>query len=277
MLPIYGRPIADYVIQTLEQSKVEKIFIVQEEGANLQELLASSSKCIFITKEKHHSKLGIGVLFALEKVADYYGNSELNNKSIMIVPCDTPLVTKDNFNLLIEKAESKSADVIITIIATKRLEKRYPQRRFRSVYLSDYKTSYTLQNVIFLNGEFIQFKPSGETGKLKFSFRGWDDEVLKNVEEGINNIEDLRHQSHFYDKLFLFWLLTRGYTSYIFRFLVNLALKRLTMAKVIEYLNGADHMNAAYIESEEVEFSADIDRPEDFQMVLGAPWQNCEE
>jgi len=96
------------------------------------------------------------------------------------------------------------------------------------------------------------------------------------VEEDINGVENLRHQSHFYDKLFLFWLLTKGYTLYIFKFLVNLAFKRLTMAKVIEYLNGADHMKAAYVESEEVEFSADIDRPEDYQMVLGTPWQNGE-
>lgn len=218
--------------------------------------------------------MGMGVLIALEKVAEYYSNSELNNKLIMVVPCDTPLVTKDNFNLLIGKAASKSADVTITIIAAKHLKKRYPQKHFRSVYLSDYKTGYTMQNVIFVNGGFIQLKPPGEPGKLRFSFRGWDEEVLKRVEEGINSVDSLRRQSLFHGKLFLLWLLTKGYTSYIFRFLVDLAFKRLTMARAIEYLNGADHMQAAFIESEEVEFSADIDRPEDFQMVLGTPWQN---
>ena len=264
------------MIQALDQSNVEKIFIVQDEGANLQKALSSTSKCIFITRNKNYSSLGMGTLFALEKVAEYYGNSELNNKSIMVVPCDTPLVTKDNFNLLIQKAAGESADVTITIIAASRLEKRFPQKHFRSVYLSDYKTSYTMQNVIFVNGEFIQLKPSGELGKLRLSFRGWDDVVMKRVEEGINSIENLRHQSLFHGKLFLLWLLTKGYSSYIFRFLVNLAIKRLTMAKVIELLNGADHMHAAYIESEEVEFSADIDRPEDFQIILGTPWQNSD-
>ena len=90
--------------------------------------------------------------------------------------------------------------------------------------------------------------------------------------DGINSIEDLKRRPHFYDKLFLIWLVTKGYSYYIFRFLVDLSFRRLTMARAIRYLNGADRMQAAYLESEEVELSADIDRPEDFQTVLGAPW-----
>jgi GTP:adenosylcobinamide-phosphate guanylyltransferase len=276
LLPVHSRPIADYVIQALEQSNVEKIFVMQDEDAALQEALTPSSKCIFFTKDKDHSSLGMGSLFALEKIAEYYGNAELNKRSIMIVPCDTPLVTNDHFNRLINTAASKNADVTITIIAAEHLERQYPQRRFRSVYLADYKTKYTLQNVIFVDGEFIRFKPSEDPGKLNFYFKGWDDDVLKRVKDGIDSIDALRHQSFFHNRLFLLWLLTKGYTSYIFKLLVNLAFKRLTMAKVIEYLNGADHMQAAYIESQEVELSADIDRPEDFQIVLGIPWQSFE-
>jgi hypothetical protein len=37
---------------------------------------------------------------------------------------------------------------------------------------------------VFVNSGFIQFKPSGEPGKLKFSFRGWDEKVLIRMEEG---------------------------------------------------------------------------------------------
>jgi hypothetical protein len=258
----------------LEQSNVEKIFVAQDQGANLQEALSSTSKCVFFTKDNHGSSFGLGMLSTLEKVVDYYGDSELNNKSIMIVPCDIPLVTKDHFNTLIDKMVNKSADVTITIIAVKRLEKQYPQRRFRGVYLSDYKTIYTMQNILFINGEFIQFTPDVNPGKLKFSFRGWDKEVFRRVEDGITYIDNLRHRSYFHDKLFLFWLLTKGYTTYISRLLVDLAFRRLTMARVIEYLNGADHMRSDYVESESVEFSADIDRPEDFQIVLGTPWQS---
>ncbi len=276
LLPVFGRPISDYVLQALEQSDVEKIFIVQDEGANLQKSLTPGSKCQFITRNKDNSSLGMGVFFALEKIAEFYGNVELSKRMIVVVPCDTPLVTKDNFNQLIGKVAGKNADVTITIIAASLLEKRYPQKNYRSIYLADYKAGYTMQNVIFVNGEFIRLKPPEEPGKLRFSFRGWDEKVLKRVEDGINSIENLRHQSLFHDKLFMLWLLTKGYSSYILRFMLRLAFRSLTMSKVIEYLDGADHMQAAYIESEEVEFSADIDRPEDFQMLLGTPWKTSE-
>jgi molybdopterin-guanine dinucleotide biosynthesis protein A len=172
LLPVNGHPVADYVIQALEQSDVEKIFIIQEEGANLKESLTSGAKCIFFNKDRDHSSLGMGSFFAIQKVAEYYGDSELKNKTIMIVPCDTPLVTKDSFNSLIKKMVGNNADVTITIIGAEHLEKRYPPKRFRGVYLSDFKADYTMQNVLFVNGEFIQLKPPGEPGKLKFSFRG---------------------------------------------------------------------------------------------------------
>ena len=40
-------------------------------------------------------------------------------------------------------------------------------------------------------------------------------------------------------------------------------------------LSAADHMQAGYIESRETEFSADIDWPEDFQLLLGISWQGA--
>ena len=250
------------------------MFIVQDEGHSIQHVLTAGSKCVFLTKEKRFSSLGMGSLFALEKVAEYYGNSGLDKRSIMIIPCDIPLVTGDDINALVRKASCKDADVTITIIAVKRLEDHFPNKQFRGVYLSDFQARYTMQNVLFLNGEFIQFNPLVEPGKLKFSFRGWDEDVLNRVKNGIDSIDGLRHHSFFHDKLFLLWLLTKGYTYYIFRLLADLALRRLTIEKVIQYLNGADHMNADYIESESVAFSADIDSPEDFQSVQGSSWQN---
>lgn len=46
------------------------------------------------------------------------------------------------------------------------------------------------------------------------------------------------------------------------------------MAKIIEYLSGACKVNIGYILSKEAEISADIDRPEDFPIVLGIPYDN---
>ena len=100
-------------------------------------------------------------------------------------------------------------------------------------------------------------------------------QYLKRVQDGITSIDELRHQAHFYDKLFLVWLLTKGYSSYIFKLLVSVVFRRLTMARAMQLLSAADHMQAGYIESREAEFSADIDRPEDFQMLLGIPLAGC--
>jgi GTP:adenosylcobinamide-phosphate guanylyltransferase len=274
LLPVNGRPISDYVIQSLERSDIETIFVVQDEGVNLQDVLTPSSKCVFFTRDSHHSSLAAGFLFAMEKLAEFYGDSGLITRSIMIVPCDTPLVTSGNINALIRKAADKTADVTVTMIAADRIEKRFPHKNFRSVYLADFKANFAMQYVLFMNGEFIRFNPKAGPGELKFSFQGWDSDVLNRVKNGIDSVENLRHQSHFYNRLFLLWLLTKGYTYYIFRFLVDLAFRRLTMVRAMEYLGGADHMHAAYIESEEVEFSADIDTPEDFQMLLGIQWHN---
>jgi len=87
LLPVRGRPIADYVLQALEESDVEKIFIAQDEGVNLEVMLPPYSKCIFFNKDKRHSTLGIDIFFALGKVAEFYGDSELREKMIMVVPC----------------------------------------------------------------------------------------------------------------------------------------------------------------------------------------------
>ena len=274
LIPVNGRPLAYYVVKALEQSNVEKILILQEEGANLEAVLPPNSKCVFLTKDKNHTSLRKGVVFALEKVAEYYGNSGLDTRCIMVVPCDTPLATKDNYNNLIGKANLIMADIIITIVAEKLLTARFPQRKFRGVYLADRFATYTMQNIIFINGEFIRDNPSESLGNPKFTFRGWDQSVFNRVLGGINDVEGMRHQSNFYDKLFLTWLFTKGYTSYIFKFLVAFAFRRLTRENIIKYLSGADQMRAGIIESEEVEFSGDIDQPDDFETVLGIPWKS---
>jgi hypothetical protein len=218
------------------------------------------------------------MVYGLEKVVEYYGHPQIDQKSIMIVPCDIPLATKDNFNSLIEKAAGNHADITISIIAENLIKKRFPQRRFRSAYLADYKDRYTILYVGFMNGEHILFEPSREPGRAKISFMGVDDERVIRLKETLDTLRDHRHHNYslprFTDKFAIHRLIRKGYTIYVFRFIFNLIFNRLTMAKIIEYLNGACQLNIAYIVSEEVEIFADIDRPEDFPIVLGIPWDN---
>jgi molybdopterin-guanine dinucleotide biosynthesis protein A len=278
LLPVCGQPVTNYVIRALEQSNVEKIFIIQDENANLQATLTASSKCLFFRKDRSQNTLCLSILFGLEKMAEYYGRSQFNQKSIMFVPCDIPLATKENFNSLIENAAGNNADVTITIIAEKLIKKRFPKKRFRSLYLVDYKDRYTIQMVGFMNGEFIQYEPSGESERAKISFRGVDEERLIKIRETLDNVRDHRFHNYrlprFTEKFAVRWLINKAYMIYFFKFIFNLIFNRLTMAKIIEYIYGACQATIAIIVSEELELSADIDRPEDFPIVLGIPWEN---
>ncbi len=276
LLPVSGQPIANYVIQALEESTVEKIFVIQDEGANLQENLINSPKCVFYSKDKYHNSYSLSMRFGLEKVAEYYGYPHIHQKLIMTVPCDIPLVTRENFDHLIEKAIHHHADITLTLIAENLIKKRFPHLHIRSFYLDDYKDRYTLQMIGFTNGELILYEPYQAPGKAKISFRGVADERVTKLKETIDTVRDHRHHDfrlpRFTEKFAIRWLIRKEFLVYIFKFILNLLVNRLTMAKVTEYFNGVLQINTAFIVSEEVEISADIDRPEDFQIVMGIPW-----
>lgn len=277
LLPINGQPIVKYVIRALEQSNVEKIFIVQEKGTKIQEIQTFDSKCVFFNKEPNINTYSLSFLFGLEMVAQYYGYPQINQKSIMIVPCDIPLVTKENFNSLIEKASSNNGDITITIIAEKLLRNRFPQKHFRSVYLTDFKGRYTIQMVGFMNGDLIQFE-SARNLKNKMSFRGVNAVRLEILKETFDTLRKHRHHDYqlprFTDKFAIRWLFKKEFVAYILKFLFYLMINRLTITKITEYLSGACQVNITHIESKELEISADIDRPEDFPIFLGIPCDN---
>jgi CTP:molybdopterin cytidylyltransferase MocA len=278
LLPVCGQPIANYVIQALEESNVEKIFVIQDEGVHLQASLINTSKCVFFCKDKDNHSYSLSMRFGLEKVAEYYGFPQINQKIIMTVPCDIPLVTRNNFNTLIEKAKTKNADFTLAIIAENLVKKRFPHIHLRSFYLDDYKDRYTVQMIGFTNGELLLYEPDQAPGKARLSFRGVDEERVTKVKETVDTVRDHRHHDfrlpRFTDKFAIRWLIRKEFLIYILKFLFNLISNRLTMAKISEYFDGVLQVNTGFIVSEEVEISADIDRPEDFPIVLGIPWKN---
>jgi GTP:adenosylcobinamide-phosphate guanylyltransferase len=276
LLPVCGQPIANYVILALEESHVEKIFVIQDEGVHLQASLSNTPKCVFYCKDKGNNSYSLSMRFGLEKVAEFYGYPQIKQKLIMTVPCDIPLVTRDNFNALIEKAKTKNTDFTLAIIAENLVKKRFPHIHMRSFYLDDYKDRYTLQMIGFTNGELLLYEPDQAPGKARLSFRGVDEERVTKVKETVDTVRDHRHHDfrlpRFTDKFAIRWLIRKEFMIYILKFLFNLISNRLTMAKISEYFNGVLQVNTGFIVSEEVEISADIDRPEDFPVVMGIPY-----
>jgi GTP:adenosylcobinamide-phosphate guanylyltransferase len=275
LVPVHGRPVVDYVIQALMQSYVEKIFILQDQGAALQDALTVGPKCVFLGKDPATS-LALATKNALRAVAEYYG-TEIYQKSIMIVPCDTPLVTPAVYNTLIEKAAGEDADVIMTIIACELIDKRYPNKHSRSAYLADYKARYTAQSVTFLNGAGFIFTPSQTGGLIEISYRGLDEAFIKRMEDIFESArttrQNTRQNSPLVEPFMLGWIIQQGWVWYAFKLIFNIILHRMTMVKLMAYIQEGLHVKTAYIESEAVEITGDIDTPEDYQIVLGITWR----
>jgi len=267
LLPFRGRPIAGYVIQALHQSKVEKIFVLHDKGADIKAHLDPCTKAVFIEHEEPGVSLGRGIIYGLRKIAEYYGQAEIHEKIIMIVPCDIPLTTMHSFNTLIEKAETKTADVIITIIAKKLLDAAYPKRRFRSTYLAEYHNRYTTQNVTFIHGSFITVKPASGKGQYQVLFGEYTEEMLNRIVESTDALRARRKGKLLLPlllyELFIVRLVKNGCIMHLVRLFSGMCFRRLTMDKLMTCVNAAFQVKAGYIESEQAEISGDIDRPED--------------
>jgi hypothetical protein len=262
---------AEYVIQALEQSMVEKIFILQNKGANLQESLPQGPKRVFLEKDSRDASLAIGLFRAFEQIALYYGDPAFNDCWVMVAPCDTPLVTADNYNHLIEKVICQDADFIFTIISSDLLEKAYPNRRVNRIYLADYKADFTMQNTMFVNGRSIYFKSSNSDSRFKIGFRSWGEAEEQRIERDIDNLVNFRRKPAFLVQIAVYYLIKQAYIVDIFKVVLPLFFRRLTMQKGIAPLDHVCRWKTSYIESKEVELSADIDSPDDFAWVLGRP------
>lgn len=271
LLPVNGRPMVEIVLQALNKSMVEQIFVIQDQDACFQKNLSNYPKCIFFNKDKLHSSFGSGILYALGKIARHYEYRQLPDTVIMIVPCDIPLATADAFNALLNKAMCRNADIIFTIIKAKKLKKQCPHLSFRSIYLADYKDRFTLQNIVFVNGSKIDMIQDDALQYLKPPSGGAKEYSAGALAEMINGMREYRfHWCQLFHCIYTFLicrLIKRRRIFLVGRLLFSLLSGRLTIVKIIEYISTAFQVRPAFIESETAELSADIDRPEDLLWV----------
>jgi hypothetical protein len=272
-LPVCGMSIVSYVNAALEYTPAEKIVILQERGAGLERKLFACSKCLFIEKERSEASFGATIVEGIEKIALLYGEAMLRQRTIMIVPCDTPLVTGEHFTTLMENAASKSADVVFTIIRSSHLARFLPHRRFRTVHLIDYGARYTIQNVTFVNGSAITFKPNHGPEHYAISLRQWDDRFLRSLVTTIDSVRKHRRRilrfPYLIYQLFIRRLLLRGHGAIIVRLLASVAHDRFTIKEIHDYIHAAFSLTIDHIESQAPEVSVDIDTPNDLRYLVG--------
>jgi CTP:molybdopterin cytidylyltransferase MocA len=267
LLPLNGRPVVDYVAQTLCNSQIEKLFVVQCRDEGLERILQNHEKIIFISCEIQNPTLSDSIFCSIEGLLNYYGADKLDDKYIMYVPCDIPSVKPQDFNALISQVKDYDIDLYTTFIDNKLLRKWLPERHFRSGYFYDLGGDFSEQGINFVRGRLFGME-TGENGMQNIVIYGHDKQKLPGLSEIINDFRNSRHNSL---SLMLFFtgfifksLVFRGCIGITARFVYNWLSRRLTLPFLEEILYKSLYIKVGLLRSESVAFSADIDKPADF-------------
>lgn len=273
LLQINGRPMVDYVLRALQESEVERVFIIQEDDEGLDGIVTRSNKNIFLSSEQEHTTLISNLFFGLEKAVEYYGLDELNRRDILVVPCDIPLVKKENLNRLIEahKHNRNNSDISVPIIDKRHLEHAYPQRRFRGVYFKDLNGTYVWQSPVFLNCARITLKDCEKYKTKTLAISGSHENALLDLGKTIDRLRS--HREKVYQWPHTIYEVVRGLAKnrhllYALRLTYGLCRRELTTQQINNAFYIATGLRFNQFESKEVEVSADIDRPDHLEWLL---------
>ena len=270
LFEINGRPMVDYVLRALQESDVEKIFIVQGEDEGLEKVVTESEKNVFLTCNQKPSSYASSFLLGLEKAMEHYGRDEFRRRNILVVPCDIPFAKKENFNSLIAGNNRNSSDISLLIIDRRYLEERYPERRFRYIYLKDMDGMYTMQGLIFLNGASVKMRGSEGHDTTNIVISGREGNALAELSDIIDSLHQNRARA--YQWLHLLYNLVRLLAKRrnllsALKFIFSLSKRELTAEQIKHTLNIATGLRFDYFESKEAELSGDIDRPEHLEAL----------
>jgi molybdopterin-guanine dinucleotide biosynthesis protein A len=271
LLPINGRPMADYVLEALQDSKVERIFIVQAEDEKLDEIVAPHPKNFFVPCSCERPHMTDSLICGVEAILEYYGEIELSRRIIMSVPCDIPLTRSEDFDCLIRQCENTDADVFLTAIRSDMLEQSFPDRRYHSLHLGDLDAGYSPQNICFANGGRFTFEIS-RSGTRVLAIRDSDGKRIKSLNSMIEKLRKYRHGK-------LIWFLSAHYVLFdrlikkgnlltVIRTIINLFMNKLTKSGLQAVFSAAFNLEFRMLKSESPALSYDIDLPQDLEQAF---------
>jgi len=159
-LKIKGKCIINYVVEALQQvESIERIFIVglkdkllgvlEEGGIDL-----NYPKPITVVSQKNNLYENIWHTFLQtlpghEKIADLE-KSEFRDKAVLVVPCDSPLITPNEVEYFINQADVENYDHILGLTPEEALKPFYPQGGLPGVkmaYLHLREKNFRLSNL----------------------------------------------------------------------------------------------------------------------------------
>ena len=174
-LKINGKCIINYVVEALQQvESIENIYIVGLKE-KLQQTIDEGNidleypKPIYIVEQKANLYENIWHTF-LKTIPEFREISDLEHssyrdKAVLIVPCDSPLLTSHEVEHFITHSNLDKCDHILGLVSQKRLEYFYPRDRrpgIKMAYLHLKENSYRINNLHLVkplrigNREYIQ-------------------------------------------------------------------------------------------------------------------------
>jgi molybdopterin-guanine dinucleotide biosynthesis protein A len=268
LFPVNGRPLADYILRSLQVSAVEKVFILQPDDAGLQAVVTPHEKNVFLDYDARERSIALTMCRAIEHLLDHYGVEALHRRNVMWVPCDIPLVRAEDVDALVAQSDQREMDGLFTIIPHRVLAAAFPHRRFPSLYLSDRGERYSMQSVIFVDGRHYNYAVSPEYAGVRVAVTDAYGEPIPGLVAPIDGMRDGRH-GVFSGPRFIYEVLIRmlrhGIVARVPRALYELATRKLTTARIGDYLFQAMRVRFGAVVSGCAAYSADVDAPEDVE------------
>jgi CTP:molybdopterin cytidylyltransferase MocA len=271
LLPINGKPMADYVLRSLQNSSVEKIFIAQTPEEHLQDVLTNHTKNIFINIEGQQDSLSWSLAKSLEKLVENYEIETLKQMLIMITPCDIPMVSAMDFNDLIIQAQSNDANILLTMVPHHLIKDTFPHKRFQKLYHADIKETISMQGIVFVSGEMFRVNPftsHDECNLIVLDSKGYP---LPCLDKMIDLIRQKRHGywlwPSFMYHVFIRQLIVKGKCIDIFRLALDITFRKITVNKIRYYLFAALGIKTEAVRSHSTTFSGDVDTYQDLKLL----------
>jgi CTP:molybdopterin cytidylyltransferase MocA len=256
LVPINGIPMVEFVVNALQQSMVERIFIVQGADRELEKALPRHDKNVFVDCDPSLPSYSYSLFHGLEQLTAYYGREELESLDVMMTPCDVPLVRSEGFNRLIEAHSDRECDVCLAMIKQAVLKEKYPQRYFFGFKYHDLGEAYCIQNFAFLNGSSLATAYLGEDRRNRDRIN----DFARTTDYLVSSKDSSYLAARAWVEL-LRRLMSGGHLMECLTLLARLSSGSYTTSDGRRFLYLVSSYYADYIESEEAELSYDIDEP----------------
>jgi len=270
LLPVNEKPVADYVLRALQGSMVDRVFIAQSPDARLRDVLTEHPKNIFLDVDGNEDSLAWSLAKSLEQVLDCYELEDLKNLTIMITPCDVPLVTAGDFDDLILQAQSQDYSLLLTMVPYQVVREAFPHKRFQKLFHADIQQTMSMQGVVFVSGETFRVKlpASSDVRLIVLDSEG---APIPSLERLIDRVRRGRKSiwlwPGFVFHVFIRRFVANGRVLDACQLVIDMVLRKMTVEKIHRYLFGALGITAGAVCSHNPRLSGDIDTYQDLMII----------